>query len=127
LDENPQVVTANFGTADKSDRFVLAWHSLRDGLSDIQLLAVDSAGVMSNSFPASLSEITMDGSAAVGSTFRLATLSGSYRDVTNLTILWSETVDNDHSVLRAARLRSNGSAGYVLSSPMELATLPNRT
>ena len=127
LDENPQVVTANFGTADKSDRFVLAWHSLRDGLSDVQLLAVDSAGVMSNSFPASLSEITMDGSAAVGSTFRLATLSGSYRDVTNLTILWSETVDNDHSVLRAARLRSNGSAGYVLSSPMELATLPNRT
>ena len=127
LDENPQVVTANFGTADKSDRFVLAWHSLRDGMSDIQLLAVDSAGVMSNSFPASLSEITMDGSAAVGSTFRLATLSGSYRDVTNLTILWSETVDNDHSVLRAARLRSNGSAGYVLSSPMELATLPNRT
>ncbi len=127
LDENPQVVTANFGTADKSDRFVLAWHSLRDGLSDIQLLAVDSAGVMSNSFPASLSEITMNGSAAVGSTFRLATLSGSYRDVTNLTILWSETVDNDHSVLRAARLRSNGSAGYVLSSPMELATLPNRT
>lgn len=127
LDENPQVVTANFGTADKSERFVLAWHSLRDGLSDIQLLAVDSAGVMSNSFPASLSEITMDGSAAVGSTFRLATLSGSYRDVTNLTILWSETVDNDHSVLRAARLRSNGSAGYVLSSPMELATLPNRT
>lgn len=127
LDENPQVVTANFGTADGSDRFVLAWHSLRDGLSDIQLLAVDSAGVMSNSFPASLSEITMDGSAAVGSTFRLATLSGSYRDVTNLTILWSETVDNDHSVLRAARLRSNGSAGYVLSSPMELATLPNRT
>lgn len=127
LDENPQVVTANFGTADKSDRFVLAWHSLRDGLSDIQLLAVDSAGVMSNSFPASLSEITMDGSAAVGSTFRLATLSGSYRDVTNLTILWSETVDNDHSVLRAARLRSNGDMGYVLSSPMELATLPNRT
>lgn len=53
LDENPQVVTANFGTADGSDRFVLAWHSLRDGLSDIQLLAVDSAGVMSNSFPAS--------------------------------------------------------------------------
>ena len=127
LDENPQVVTANFGTADKSDRFVLAWHSLRDGLSDVQLLAVDSAGVMSNSFPASLSEITMDGSAAVGSTFRLATLSGSYRDVTNLTILWSETVDNDHSVLRAARLRSNGNMGYVLSSPMELATLPNRT
>ena len=127
LDENPQVVTANFGTADGSDRFVLAWHSLRDGLSDIQLLAVDKNGVMSNSFPASLSEITMDGSAAVGSTFRLATLSGSYRDVTNLTILWSETVDNDHSVLRAARLRSNGSAGYVLSSPMELATLPNRT
>ena len=127
LDENPQVVTANFGTADGSDRFVLAWHSLRDGLSDIQLLAVDSAGVMSNSFPASLSEITMDGSAAVGSTFRLATLSGSYRDVTNLTILWSETVDNDHSVLRAARLRSNGNMGYVLSSPMELATLPNRT
>ena len=51
LDENPQVVAASFGTDD--NRFVIAWHSLRDGVSDIQLLAVDKDGVMSNSFPAS--------------------------------------------------------------------------
>lgn len=123
LDENPQVVSASFGG---DDRFVIAWHSLRNDVSDIQMLAVDKKGIMSNSFPASLSEITSDGSAAVSASFRLATLSGSYRDVTNLTVIWDETVEN-HSVLKAARLRSNGSTGYVLSAPMELATLGNRT
>ena len=126
LDENPQVVAASFGTDDKNNRFVIAWHSLRDGVSDIQLLAVDKDGVMSNSFPASLAEITTDGSAAVSSSFRLAALSGSYTDVTNLTVIWDETVEN-HSVLQAARLRSNGDTGYVLSAPMELATLEART
>ena len=126
LDENPQVVSANFGTADGSDRFVIAWHSLRDGVSDIQMLAVDQNGVMSNSFPASLSEITGDGSATVSASFRLAALNGSYRDVTNLTVIWDETVEN-HSVLQAARLGNNGSTGYVLSAPMELATLEART
>ena len=123
LDENPQVVAASFGT---DDRFVIAWHSIRDGISDIQLLAVDKYGAMSNSFPASLAEITTDGSAAVSSSFRLAALSGSYTDVTNLTVIWDETVEN-HSVLQAARLRSDGDTGYVLSAPMELATLGDRT
>ena len=123
LDENPQVVSASFGS---DDRFVIAWHSLRNDISDIQMLAVDKDGVMSNSFPASLSEITSDGSAAVSASFRLATLSGRYRDVTNLTVIWDETAENN-SVLKAARLRSNDSTGYVLSAPMELATLGDRT
>ena len=125
LDENPQVVSANFG-AGGDDRFVIAWHSLRDGLSDIQLLAVSRDGVMSNSFPASLSAMTGDGSAAVSASFRLATLSGSYRDVSDLTVIWDETVE-DHSVLRAARLRSDGGTGYILSAPLELAVLEERT
>ena len=124
LDENPQVVSASFGTG--SDRFVIAWHSLRDGVSDIQMRAVDENGVMSNSFPASLSEITSDGSATVSASFRLAALNNSYRDVTNLTVIWDETVE-DHSVLKAARLRSDGGTGYVLSAPMELATLGAHT
>lgn len=42
LDETPQVVAANFGSGD--DRFVIGWHSVRDGSSDIQLLAVDGSG-----------------------------------------------------------------------------------
>lgn len=125
LDENPQVVSARFG-ADGSDRFVIAWHSLRDGVSDIQMLAVGKDGVMSNSFPASLSEITSDGSATVSASFRLASLSGSCRDVTNLTVIWDENAE-DHSVLKAARLRSDGGTGYVLSAPMELATLDEHT
>ena len=49
LDENPQVVAANFGSGD--DRFVIGWHSVRDGSSNIQLLAVDGSGSMSNSLP----------------------------------------------------------------------------
>ena len=131
LDENPQVVAASFGADDDrfgadDDRFVIAWHSVRKGVSDIQLRAVDDTGVMSNSFPASLAEITTDGSAAVSSSFRLAALGGTRRDVTDLTVIWDETVEN-HSVLQAARLRSDGDTGYVLSAPMELATLEART
>ena len=62
----------------------------------------------------------------MSASFRLAALNNSYRDVTNLTVIWDETVE-DHSVLKAARLRSDGGTGYVLSAPMELATLGAHT
>ena len=64
VDENPQVIAANFGTDD--DRFVIGWHSMRNGTSDIQLLAVSADGAMSNTFPASLSALTSSGQATVG-------------------------------------------------------------
>ena len=55
LDENPQVAALSLhltsGMFDQ--RFILGWHSQREGVSDIQLLAVDGNGVMSNTFPAS--------------------------------------------------------------------------
>lgn len=129
LDENPQVVAANFGSGD--DRFVIGWHSVRDGSSDIQLLAVDSSGTMSNSFPGSLSALTSSGSAAVGGDFRFASLSGNYRSINDLTIIWNETVNGakgavDHGILKAAKLRYDKNT-YTLSAPLELAELPPRT
>ena len=129
LDENPQVVAANFGSGD--DRFVIGWHSVRDGSSDIQLLAVDGSGTMSNSFPGSLSALTSSGSAVVGGDFRFASLSGGYRSLNDLTIVWNETVNNaegavDHGILKAAKLRYDANT-YTLSAPLELAKLPDRT
>ena len=129
LDENPQVVAANFGIGD--DRFVIGWHSVRDGSSDIQLLAVDGSGTMSNSFPGSLSALTSSGSAVVGGDFRFASLSGGYRSLNDLTIVWNETVNNangavDHGILKAAKLRYAENT-YTLSAPLELAELPDRT
>ena len=129
LDENPQVVAANFGDGD--DRFVIGWHSVRDGSSDIQLLAVDGGGTMSNSFPGSLSALTSSGSAVVGGDFRFASLSGNYRSRNDLTIVWNETVNNangavDHGILKAAKLRYAENT-YTLSAPLELAELPDRT
>ena len=129
LDENPQVVAANFGSGD--DRFVIGWHSVRGGSSDIQLLAVDSSGTMSNSFPGSLSALTSSGSAIVGGDFRFASLSGGYRSINDLTIVWNETVNNakgavDHGILKAAKLRHAANT-YTLSAPLELAKLPDRT
>ena len=101
LDENPQVVAANFGSGD--DRFVIGWHSVRDGSSDIQLLAVDGSGTMSNSFPGSLSALTSSGNAVVGGDFRFASLSGDHRSLNDLTIVWNETVNDangavDHGI-----------------------------
>ena len=129
LDENPQVVAANFGSGD--DRFVIGWHSVRDGSSDIQLLAVDGSGTMSNSFPGSLSTLTSSGNAVVGGDFRFASLSGDHRNRNDLTIVWNETVNNangavDHGILKAARLRYAENT-YTLSAPLELAELPDRT
>ena len=129
LDENPQVVAADFDGGD--DRFVIGWHSVRDGSSDIQLLAVDGSGTMSNSFPGSLSALTSSGNAAVGGDFRFASLSGNYRSLNDLTIVWNETVNDakgavDHGILKAAKLRHETNT-YTLSAPLELAELPNRT
>ena len=129
LDENPQVVAANFGSGD--DRFVIGWHSIRDGSSDIQLLAVDGSGTMSNSFPGSLSTLTSSGNAVVGGDFRFASLSGDHRSCNDLTIVWNETVNNangavDHGILKAAKLRYATNT-YTLSAPLELAELPDRT
>ena len=129
LDENPQVVAAKFGSGD--DRFVIGWHSVRDGSSDIQLLAVDGSGTMSNSFPGSLSALTSSGNAVVGGDFRFASLSGSHRSLNDLTIVWNETVNDangavDHGILKAAKLRYAANT-YTLSAPLELAELPDRT
>ena len=129
LDENPQVVAANFGSGD--DRFVIGWHSVRDGSSNIQLLAVDGSGIMSNSFPGSLSALTSSGNAVVGGDFRFASLSGDHRSRNDLTIVWKETVNNangavDHGILKAAKLRYATNT-YTLSAPLELAELPDRT
>ena len=129
LDENPQVVAANFGSGD--DRFVIGWHSVRDGSSDIQLLAVDGGGAMSNSFPGSLSALTSSGNAVVGGDFRFASLSGDHRSLNDLTIVWNETVNDangavDHGILKAAKLRYAENT-YTLSAPLELAELPDRT
>ena len=129
LDENPQVVAANFDSGD--DRFVIGWHSVRNGSSDIQLLAVDGSGTMSNSFPGSLSALTSSGNAVVGGDFRFASLSGNHRSINDLTIVWNETVNDDkgavdHGILKAAKLRYAENT-YTLSAPLELAELPDRT
>ena len=129
LDENPQVVAANFGIGD--DRFVIGWHSVRGGSSDIQLLAVDGSGTMSNRFPGSLSALTSSGNAVVGGDFRFASLSENYRSINDLTIVWNETVNNangavDHGILKAAKLRHAANT-YTLSAPLKLAELPDRT
>ena len=129
LDENPQVVATNFGSGD--DRFVIGWHSVRDGSSDIQLLAVDGSGTMSNSFPGSLSALTNSGNAVVGGDFRFASLSRDHRSLNVLTIVWNETVNDvngavDHGILKAAKLRYATNT-YTLSAPLELAELPDRT
>ena len=148
LDENPQVAALSLhltsGMFDQ--RFILGWHSQREGVSDIQLLAVDENGVMSNTFPASLSALTSSGQANIGGDFRFARVwtsstSGSgYVD--NLTILWSETVSDEttdglmtaaHSQLKAVRLLAEDTDDddivddFWLTAPQVVAELPKNT
>ena len=147
LDENPQVAAGSLGdTTNTPECFILGWHSQRDGVSDIQLLAVDENGVMSNTFPASLSALTSSGQANIGGDFRFARVwtsstSGSgYVD--NLTILWSETVSDEttdglmtaaHSQLKAVRLLAEDTDDddivddFWLTAPQVVAELPKNT
>lgn len=148
LDENPQVAALSLHlTSGMSDqRFILGWHSQREGVSDIQLLAVDENGVMSNTFPASLSALTSSGQANISGDFRFARVwtsstSGSgYVD--NLTILWSETVSDEttnrlmtaaHSQLKAVRLLAEDTDDddivddFWLTAPQVVAELPENT
>lgn len=148
LDENPQVAALSLhlteGTSEQ--RFILGWHSQHDGVSDVQLLAVDENGTMTNTFPASLSALTSSGQANIGGDFRLArvwdssTTGSGYMD--DLTILWSETVSDEttgglmtaaHSELKAARLLAEDTDSdyvvddFVLTSPQMVAELPDNT
>ena len=148
LDENPQVaaLSLHLTTGTNEQRFILGWHSQRGGVSDIQLLAVDENGVMSNTFPASLSALTSSGQANIGGDFRFARVwnsktSGSgYAD--NLTILWSETVSDEttkglmtaaHSQLKAVRLLAEDTDDddivddFWLTAPQVVAELPGNT
>lgn len=147
LDENPQVAAGSLGdTGDTPERFILGWHSQREGVSDIQLLAVDENGVMSNTFPASLSALTSSGQANIGGDFRFARVwtssaSGSGH-VDHLTILWSETVSDEttkglmtaaHSQLKAVRLLAEDTDNdyvvddFFLTAPQMVAELPSNT
>ena len=148
LDENPQVaaLSLHLTTGTNEQRFILGWHSQRGGVSDIQLLAVDEEGTISNTFPASLSALTSSGQANIGGDFRFARVwnsktSGSgYAD--NLTILWSETVSDEttnrlmtaaHSQLKAVRLLAEDTDDddivddFWLTAPQVVAELPSNT
>lgn len=146
LDENPQVAAGSLGdTTNTPVCFILGWHSQRDGVSDIQLLAVDENGVMSNTFPASLSALTSSGQANVSGDFRFALDRKSIVTVSslkNLTILWSETVSDEttnrlmtaaHSQLKAARLLASDTNddgtldSFSVSAPQVVAELPSNT
>lgn len=146
LDENPQVAAGSLGdTTNTPECFILGWHSQQEGVSDIQLLAVDGNGVMSNTFPASLSALTSSGQANIGGDFRFALDRKSIVTVSslkNLTILWSETVSDEttngrmtaaHSQLKAARLLASDTNddetldSFSVSAPQVVAELPENT
>ena len=59
LDENPQVVAANFGSGD--DRFVIGWHSVRDGSGTNQVQAAIQATRYDDEKPEVIGGVTVPG------------------------------------------------------------------
>ena len=47
LNQNPQIVSADFGTGTEIMRFVIGWNNVTDEVNDVRLLAVDDNGIMS--------------------------------------------------------------------------------
>ena len=130
LDENPQIAAVHFGSGD--DRFVLGWHSVEEGVSDIRLLAVDGQGAMSNSFPASIAQVVEQNPVTIGGEFRFAKMAEPHNRLTDLAILWPEQVttpqgETDHSMLKAVKFRKTPEGAVGLSAALEVAELENRT
>lgn len=133
LDENPQIAAVKF--ADNDERFVLGWHSVHDDVSDVRLRAIDKAGLMSNSFIESISAVAGTSGVNIGSDFRFARMNGENNHLSNLSILWPETVTAEgetlesvsHSVLRAVKFSLDGSRNVLLSAPIDVAELPEQT
>lgn len=110
----------------------MAWHNVRDDVGNIRLMAVDKDGIPSSSFPTSLTSMTQSGAISVSGDFQLASLNSANRSLDNLTVVWSESVSNDetglvdHTILKASAFCSDGTGGYCLSAPQELAELDSR-
>jgi len=125
LDENPQVVAANFGGGD--DRFVIGWHSVRDG-SSYEAVGCGRRKHHVQQLPRLSVCPDQQRQRRRGRRLRFASLSGDHRSLNDLTIVWNETVNDangavDHGILKAAKLRYAANT-YTLSAPLELAELP---
>lgn len=129
LDENPQIAAVRFAKDD--ERFVLGWHSLRNGLSDIRFAAFDGNGTVSNSFIDSIAQAVIGNEVNVGGNFRFAKMQAGRNDISNLSILWPENKQNDesetdHGLLRVVKFIKDGN-DIRLSAAMNVAELPPRT
>jgi putative cell wall-binding protein len=129
LDENPQIAAVKFASGD--ERFVLGWHSVRNGLSDIRLAAVDGAGALSNSFIESIARAASGNAVNIDGNFHFVKMSGAMNDIANLSILWPESKKNDagetdHGILRAVKFIKDG-ADIRISAALDVAELPERT
>lgn len=129
LDENPQIAAVQ--SAD-GERFVLGWHSVRGGVSDIRLAAVDGDGALSNSFIESIAQAANGSAVNIGGDFRFAKMNETLNDIDNLSILWSESATNDegetdHGILRAVKFMQDDDGKIGISAPLDVAELPERT
>jgi len=129
LDENPQIIAVKFAKDDV--RFVLGWHSIRDGLSDIRLAAIDGGGALSNSFIESIAQAASGNAVDINGNFRFVRFNGACNDIDNLSIIWPESKVNDagetdHGILRAVKFVKNGT-DISISAALDVAELPLRT
>ncbi|MCL1983436.1 MAG: cadherin-like beta sandwich domain-containing protein [Clostridiales bacterium] len=129
LNENPQLAVAAFATGDV--RFVLGWHSMREGLSDIRMASFDADGMLSNSFPDSIEQVAGGSSVNIDGRFRFAKMGKAENGIENLSILWPQSVDNDqgevdHGMLCAVKFMRAGN-GLGISAALDVAELPVRT
>ena len=131
LDENPQLAAVKLDETKKV--FILGWHSLsaEDG-SDIRLAAVDTKGNRVTGFVDSLSNLIQNTGVAVSANFQFVQNAESLSD---LSILWSETVASEegveenepsHDALSALRFRVEGNKISVTSA-QRLVEMDNYT
>lgn len=123
LDENPQIVAVDCGTGGQSDpRFVIGWHSIHDGVSDIRMAALDSGGLPSATFPESLTQIAQN--TAIGLNFKFVAVD----KLENLSVIWSASnqTDSGGDVIRAVKFLPKDDT-VDLSAPIPVANMPANT
>lgn len=124
-DVNPQITTVKFAPDD--ERFIIAWHrQTGQGLSDIRIATVNSAGILQNDFVDSLYEIAMG--ANINSNFKFVRMDNSKKDFSNLSIIWSQTgAVNGSDTLYGVKFAKDESGSFHASAAIELAETPTKS
>lgn len=133
--ENPQLTAVRF--ADGEERFLLAWHSAKEGefgsISDIRFAAVNGQGEPDGTMVDNLRTLMSFNELHIDPNFRFVKLLSDHNDLDHLSIIWrtAEYEQTDTTILSRDRLKSvklaEDNGRVSLSGVLDIGAMPDYT